>query len=182
VDTSNEYIKMCTHPLLWELWEPKAGDFVHVKEKDEVITLGHDWVGVKKIRVSRGPVVEIAYLDTPVEICKAPDAAPVITEGISEGRNRYYFRRFTAPIWLPRQDQIQEMLRKETAPPTAFLVFQDFSSWLFKFQDWLRNHCDVAFTTLEKLWLMFFMYSVDELLWNKYKKVWERISPPIFRL
>jgi len=169
VDTSNEYIKMCTHPLLWELWEPKAGDFVHVKEKEEVITLGHDWVGVKKIRISSRPIIEVAYLETPAEIFKDPQGPVII-----EGHNR-------SPIWLPRQDQIQEMLRKETAPPTAFLVFQDFSSWLFKFHDWLRNHCDVAFTTLEKLWLMFFMYSVDELLWNKYKKVWERISPPIFR-
>jgi len=175
MDTSKEYVEMCAHFSLWNLWEPKAGDFVYVKEKEEVITLGHDRIGVKKIRESSQPIIEIAYLEEPTQIFKDPCSTTIV-----EGRNRYYFHRF-ATVWLPRQDQIQELMRKSMAPLMDFLLFHEFSVWLSKFYDWLCNNCDIAFTSLEKLWLMFFMYSVNELIWNKYEKAWERASI-IFRL
>ena len=66
--------------------------------------------------------------------------------------------------WLPRQDQIQEMLEKPLCfdirfvhKPNALLYY------LAKFQD---QHPSIKYETMEQLWLAFYMYEKHGKVWN----------------
>jgi len=171
MDISKEYIRMCKSSVLWEQWNPQPGDFVYIKEKNKVITLGYDWICVRKMRRLGWPTVEFAYLSDDFSISKD---TPV--EGfVRVGHGRYYFSKFEEPIWLPRQDQIQELLPTISASCTVATVLDDFFRWLLEWRSWLYDFCDVAFSSFEKLWLIFYMYCLDEFLWNKYTKTWEKV-------
>lgn len=64
-------------------------------------------------------------------------------------------------VWLPRQDQIQEMCPWKQPE----LVHQ----WLIKFFYFLVNDIGVdvsIFNTPEQLWLAFYMYEKYEKTWN----------------
>ena len=63
-------------------------------------------------------------------------------------------------IWLPRFDQLQEMLDTEEIEPN--LIPYDK---LFHFTSWVRVE-DVPFTSMEQLWLAFIMK-------EKFNKVWD---------
>src|SRR3990167_1543710 len=72
-------------------------------------------------------------------------------------------------IWLPRQDQLQEM----TGLPLWRLNF-DYSKWLYDvddngFCDFHIKHDHLEFTSMEQLWLAFVM-------WELYKKRWGEIE------
>lgn len=60
-------------------------------------------------------------------------------------------------IWLPHQDQLQEMVNDDNL--TALL--QDFISWLAK-----QCNLPMHMTSMEQLWLAFVMS-------EKYQKVWD---------
>jgi len=61
-------------------------------------------------------------------------------------------------IWLPRQDQIQEMM------------FGDFDNPIYisgQFQKFHEHWLWLDFTSMEQLWLAFMM-------WEKHGKIWEK--------
>lgn len=86
MDTSKEYIKMCDCPEIQDLWQPKEGD-----HKDLVWS---NWDSMTMKHKGKGKVW-VANLNTWAEVRKS-DAG--------EG----WFKKFC--IWLPRQDQLQEMI------------------------------------------------------------------------
>lgn len=82
-------------------------------------------------------------------------------------------------IPLPRQDQLQEMVKKEGQ--TAVATF-------CRFRDWLQGTCiydrglsgvfpeewisDISPDSLEQLWLAFVMYEKYRKTWNQDRKEW----------
>lgn len=65
-------------------------------------------------------------------------------------------------IWLPRQDEIQEMM-KETFNSSFYSM-----GWIRNIVDWMNRQGKYAHQfkdSMEQLWLAFYM-------WEKYKKTW----------
>ena len=59
------------------------------------------------------------------------------------------------PIWLPRQDQLQEMVHPEVTDWVKAVMLRDF----------LKDYCDDG-ASMEQLWLAFVMK-------EKYGKIWD---------
>jgi len=70
-------------------------------------------------------------------------------------------------IWLPRQDQLQEILIPFELPENCESLGTDYHNLAYHFGQWVLNKWGVAicYKTMEQLWLGFVM-------WKKYKKVW----------
>ncbi len=70
-------------------------------------------------------------------------------------------------IWLPRQDQLQEMVRHHRRCDIPYWLLLDFSDWV-RSCDWrLQNlGTDPALVSMEQLWLAFVMK-------EKHQKVWD---------
>ena len=67
----------------------------------------------------------------------------------------------TKYIWLPRQDQLQEMMEPVVGYPNNLVC--DFWEW---FDECNGIDNDIAFTSMEQLWLAFYMK-------EKYNKTWD---------
>ena len=63
-------------------------------------------------------------------------------------------------IWLPRQDQLQEMVKTDEVTPELAVC-----DHLFHFVFWVKE-CSYPFTSMEQLWLAFVMK-------EKYNKAWD---------
>lgn len=73
----------------------------------------------------------------------------------------------SAWIFLPRQDQIQEMIYRLVCD---YRVLQDFATWCMA-----QRHKDMKLIkdrTLEQLWLMFFMWRTHYKLWDYNNQGW----------
>ena len=79
-------------------------------------------------------------------------------------------------IWLPRQDQIQEMIlecyKKQFKIASCFLVNNMFNFWLHS--DLSDRKRQFKVETLEQLWLVFYMNEKHGLTWNKDKWIKEK--------
>lgn len=65
-------------------------------------------------------------------------------------------------IWLPRQDQMQEILKKRNTP-----LLMDFTIWVYEEnKEGGIYDKENQFTSMEQLWLAFVMK-------EKYKKTWD---------
>ena len=70
-------------------------------------------------------------------------------------------------IWLPRQDQIQEMLNYTLGMLTTW----DFYEFCYNKMGLRMSNANVCnFTTMEQLWLAFYMYKKHTKNWNG--KMW----------
>ena len=75
-------------------------------------------------------------------------------------------------IWLPRQDQLQEMVREKKTPETDMdepnaMLLDRFYSWMFKERGGKWAFYDAGRASMEQLWLAFCMS-------GRYGKKWER--------
>ena len=64
-------------------------------------------------------------------------------------------------IWLPRQDQLQEMILSDEVLPE--LIVQDK---LAHFAMWVRYQCHYPFTSMEQLWLAFVQKALHNKTWD----------------
>ena len=78
-------------------------------------------------------------------------------------------------IWLPRQDQIQEMMKFDDISHLVFDL-KEFSRTFYKSEkrgkDTIYHRASEMFDSMEQLWLAFYMYKKHEKLWNG--KEWEK--------
>ena len=170
MDKSMEYVQMCNNQLIQLLWEPQPGDFVYTHmRKKEIIVLGYDWIGVKAMRESGHLTVEFACAEEKFEIAKELPSPSVAIK-----RGTYIFVRLDNPVWLPRQDQIQELIinsplgEEQNFGHTFVLVYA-----LYDFAEEIRVPGeDYPFDTLEKLWLAFYMWKEHRLRWDSELKAW----------
>jgi len=69
-------------------------------------------------------------------------------------------------IWLPRQDQLQEMISKES----IYLIGR-FHSWFYSYPHSGGSEKPLN-ATLEQLWLAFVMHEKYGKVWNEEKEGW----------
>lgn len=138
MDTSKKYIKMCEKAKeIQKQWEPKEGDFV--KWDEEIVCLAnYEDSLLVKVEVSCGRSTD--YQDE-----------PYLTY-LEDERNNC--------IWLPRQDQLQEMAQRVTAIQimNIFIKYHWQDVRLYKYRE--------LFQTLEQHWLAFIMKEKYHKIWN----------------
>jgi hypothetical protein len=73
-------------------------------------------------------------------------------------------------VWLPRQDQLQEMVMPKRLSPRGMYPAMHLTQ---KFSGIFYNHCFRRFKTMEQLWLAFVMQQKYCKTWNG--EEWERV-------
>jgi len=133
MDTSKEYIKMCRKAEeVQELWEPIPGDFAYdIRYKDPIIIINYD----KNTYIYGFNLVN----ELEFEECVL------------------YFNSENDLIWLPRQDQLQDMVYKTSDHPYTLIA---------QFFDFVHTDDMPMKTSMEQLWLRYVMH-------EKFNKVWD---------
>lgn len=157
MDFSEGYIKMCEKAKeIQKLWEPQAWDWFAVKKGWDDKEY-YDWrkhATCYAVWIISGYETDSGYY------------GPSFDEMEEEEYKEHC-------IWLPRQDQLQEMLigdYGESDDKSYILLYKDFVSFLEKvFNEWE----DIAEKTPEKAWLAFVMYKRYGKRWNDWNNVWE---------
>ena len=143
MDNSGEYIEMCRKA--YEVQEFKKhyhlGNSVFYNRLDTVCT-------VVDIDINEG--------------CNLPKVV-FIEDGVVGGDwvNDWELRDL---IWLPSQDQLQEIIDK-----TPYSCFLDFSEYIE------RHTLTININSGEQLWLAFAMEETYSKQWNSKTKEWEKI-------
>ena len=142
MDTSETYIKMCDCEEIQGQWEPSIGDYI-----------GGDW-----------------FIDQEDNIGKT--FLGIIRRLKPEGKDDCVdcggdiFWAIESNIWLPRQDQLQEMVGKYDLP-NLLVEFYCFVSGRVPLTNEIVSEPKWAeFTSMEQLWLAFVMK-------EKYNKTWD---------
>lgn len=157
MDTSKKYILMCEKAKeIQETWCPKEGD-----HRDLVWS---NWDGLSGKYKGKGRVW-IANLNTWKEFRHS-------NNGVE------WFKKFCT--WLPRQDQLQEMLSETHMLCAKISMFHDFydperscpeidpCKKCQKIGKYRRS----TFRTMEQLWLGFVMSELYKKRWDDKKKDW----------
>ena len=132
MDTSETYIKMCERAEeIQDEWVPKMGDWV--------CSATH----CLRNKKSRRNVRVVQYIEIKRHL-------PIIHSRESMGTMDAKYR--VDVIWLPRQDQLQEMVNR----PSLSWMLRDASNF---------EH-DVEFDSMEQLWLAFVMKEKYNKIWN----------------
>lgn len=141
MDTSKEYIEMYKEAKkIQNDWKPKDCDIAEMPEIIKFIFNEIKSISFKRI------VAPIKDWDFLKDINKI----------------RKYF------VWLPRQDELQEMLIPFKLPKNCESLGEDCHNLAYYFGQFVLNrwcYC-IKFKSMEQLWLAFVM-------WEKYKKVWD---------
>ena len=145
MDFSEKYIKMCEEAKeIQEGWKIKEGD-----------TIARVWWN----RVWYREVIGFASLtfgDTWCRVVPSTYEFPVNNLQPAEGYKDF--------IWLPRQDQLQEMIFPGVP---AFLIQNTFTKWCQENYQYAQE-----FLTMEQLWLAFVMWKKYGKVWNEEKEEW----------
>jgi len=150
---TENYIKMCEQAEeIQKAWEPKAGDYVQLKNNRQI------------------------YLISSVE--KSKDKKKVVFyTNIINGNDSWCYIEFFKDnfVYLPTQEQLQEMII-----PILRRKFKDF--WdMERINIWMIQHFinfmhDIDYLdTLNELWLAFVMYEKYNKIWTGEK--WEEEKP-----
>lgn len=74
-------------------------------------------------------------------------------------------------IWLPRQDQLQKMIKNYFAG--LFNIVNNFGLWVnAKYTFKIKQKYIRQFNSMEQLWLAFVMYEKHQKMWDDIKKEW----------
>lgn len=183
MDIGKEYRLMCLKAKeIQKLWKPKKGDYMVSKasyccdennncnEKEPCFDcLERDNVYIISGEYKYDESVGGYHYFYGGEACVRGDGNKcndtfcfIMTEsGFSEISNRFYTSAKSRKMWLPRQDQIQNMFLSgltEHAKVRRFIEYLD-----------TKGSYNPYTYSLEMLWLQFFMY-------EKYKKEWNETS------
>ena len=156
IDTTEKYIKMCEKAIVIQrYWIPMEGDFITTSNGIIVLStniMGFHWheCHLHEIRIPVCKPIEITF-----ERNKLSDT-------INFKYAEFNIKQIHNPIWLPRQDQLQDMVEltgyKENDKTVDLWILGDFTE--FTGNNWK------TFVTMEQLWLAFVMH-------KKYGKVWD---------
>ena len=146
MDTSKEYILMCEKA--WEIqkaWKPEMGDWVRVQDDPK-----SEWRPPKKDSYTYVLYKVIGEQDPTFINLQITS----IKEWIKEGRD--YCSGY--PIWLPRQDQLQNMIDWTSySYPISAMVFQ--------LEEFYRTLKELP-NSMEQLWLAFVMKEKHNKTWD----------------
>ena len=151
MDTSKEYIKMCEKAVEVQVKAYyREGDWIYFGDKDGIVCLTYRAYCEGR---ERGIVFFMMTKDLEL-ICESQP----FPEEVSVGKGEYKLRRYCNPVWLPRQDQLQDIL--------ADLDNSGFYTQLDQF----KHVLDMSIQeighglTYEKLWL--------KVVMRKFNKTW----------
>ena len=154
MDTTEQYIKMCEKAVeVQEAWKPMPGDFIFRK-----FTLFGEEIDRQIWEEDQSCEINIIYWDSIV------DGYYACTNEKGESRTYKHpsdMRRETS-IWLPRQDQLQEMV-KQHYDCTTHNVRMAFYWW---YSDQVLVNASYELWTDESLWLAFVMKEKFSKIWN----------------
>jgi hypothetical protein len=115
-------------------WEPRQGDYI------AIMVVSVYTVEIIERVLDDGKIYTMQNHKTPYE---------------KNGTTKYSI------IWLPRQDQLQELVR-----PEIIKYYSDDISYLHReFTRWLQDE-QLDFPTYEQLWLAFIMSKLFNKAWN----------------
>jgi hypothetical protein len=156
MDTSPEYVKMCDCPEIQDGWAPSVGDYVWRKYTifGEVIDNAL-WPDGK-----RQEVVILHFKSSVDGYYHAVNAA-----GDDRTFNSVADMHKATSIWLPRQDQLQEMVTEGFTP---CLDLCNLFAWYMHNRP---NDIALEWSSLEQLWLAFVMAEKYGKHWNG--EAWE---------
>ena len=154
-----EYIKMCGKAVkIQELWSEKLknnkweGNYIHVVFKDKCTC------GLSGHLLARLPVYGLSYEKERWIYCNGQiDEIPFRTD---------YTDKILRIIWLPRQGQLQEMVKWEKI--YQLHLFCDYDGYVFKVSkkpDYDKCHY-LNGESMEQLWLAFVMHEKFNLTWQ----------------
>lgn len=157
MDTSPEYIKMMSRNYDLRRFKFITGftESDYIYDGKNVFILGHDHLLVKQYFDHNHFCVRIA-LYKPVE------ALSYNSDGMSciEAKDgSYNVNSIYDPVWLPRQDQLQEMFSLSHFDSHFRLLRECYE---FACGSYTQNISD----SLEQLWLAFFMKEEYNKVWN----------------
>lgn len=75
------------------------------------------------------------------------------------------FEDSNVKVWLPRQDQLQEMLKLDCKP-------WDFVRYFYKKMEGKITQYYLQFDSMEQLWLAYIMQKKYNKIWNEEKQEW----------
>ncbi len=152
MDTSETYIKMCEKAMeIQELWKPDAWDYCYCNITSEYSAKRRD--PGKTVVVLSGYETEVGYYGH-----EAPDLACPYMDYETSVKS---FKE--NHIWLPRQDQLQEMV--DWKLDDVLFKFEAFAAFV-------HPRRTSVFTTFEQLWLGFVMKEKHNKVWDSAKKDW----------
>jgi len=136
MDTSETYIKMCDCPEIQEQSKCQVG------YSDLVKLWGHDTIDVDGYKKGN---LQVDHHDN------------LLIHGWWRGKSNH--------VWLPRQDQIQEMMGSLLDKRVEYQkCCYCYAEKIYRFAD--SDSCKLPIaSTMEQLWLAFYM-------WEKHKKTW----------
>jgi len=152
MDCSSEYIKMCNCP-----------EIQGIMIKDEFIN--GDWFAYyepkafgKRYEKPHIQVVGSTFYEFTRDYLREHKHLSIV--GYDEGDCELVWGNEV--IWLPRQDQIQEMVKKDSIniELNKFYVFCLEKNYAG------HNLPTAIFSSLEQLWLAFYMYEKHNKIWN----------------
>ena len=143
MDTSKEYIKMCDCPEIQEQWKPIEGDSFSFLSEPKLIKDYEIWALEKR---------ELSDIEEWNKIIKT--MGNHFVDHFVEARDCF--------VWLPHQDQIQEMMGKDYKNTLDMLC--DFYAVITVDQP--TGFQQMFEVSMEQLWLVFYMH-------EKHKKTWD---------
>jgi len=146
MDFSEKYIKMCQKAEeIQKEWKPKVGDWV----------------------------IDVWNEKRPLVICVVRDNPDYfyLSDQFASDKVNIYQNHISKLYWLPRQDQLQEMLKSYFAD--IFSIIVNFGLWCDgTYSLNISKNYIKQFTTMEELWLTFLMYEKYRKIWNGKKEKW----------
>ena len=101
-----------------------------------------------------------------IKMCNCPEIQS--RELKFAGIYSFYNYDFLPDMWLPRQDQIQEMLPENNCKCPCCLIFH-----LNKFvEDNIDGFADGGIDSMEQYWLAFLMWENHQKVWGSKKEKW----------
>lgn len=176
MDTSEDFIKMCRKAEeIQAKWEPNIGDYhiwndavsiiglsnfegyTHVEARDKKI-----WGGGDYARFIVGEYKEWVLMC--FDICEVPGLKKTISESIEYFKDAY--RDYAHCLWLPRQDQLQDMITIDRTNlnkkyPNHVFLFDYFFGWWDSEYEYTQS-----FKSAEQSWLAYVME-------YEYSKQWD---------
>ncbi len=138
-----QYIRMCDTPEIQGQWKPKVGDYCCATE-----------------RTHNNDTNEVCAVNT---ISRTQGIVSLSLLGLKNKMQAAWFYP-EENIWLPRQEDIQEMLPKQT-------------TWfdnLFRLYDWITRERKNPFdgpiqqaSSITALWLAFYMHEAHSKTWTE---------------
>ena len=154
MDTSETYIKMCEKAEeIQKIWEPEECDYTAYDARSTCAMVSYERSDKFEFKVgcigdSNGGVFGFRYRE---------HKRLIIERNWYNRDNDIFESEYYWSIWLPRQDQLQEMVTVSQPQELLSLIYhwmgsEEFSNYVF------------TFDSMEQLWLAFVM--------KKYNKTW----------